>query len=50
MSLGQLKFKMYINTETDYASTKACGNKSHYDTVPLISVTVAKSKSSKKFA
>lgn len=48
MSLGQLKFKMHINIEIAYTSTKTFGNKSNYDTVPSISVKVAKSKSSKK--
>jgi hypothetical protein len=41
---------MHINIEIDYTTTKTFGNKSNYDTVPLISVKVAKSKSSTKVA
>jgi hypothetical protein len=48
MSLGQLKFNMHINNGIDYISTKTCGNKSNCDTVPTISVKVAKRKSPKK--
>jgi len=48
MSLGQLKLKMHINIKIDYTSTKTFGNKSNYNTVPSISVEVAKRKSSKK--
>ena len=43
-----MKLKMHINIEIDYTSTKTFGNKSNYDTVPSMSVKVAKSKSCKK--